>query len=105
MIWQGKNCSSKEQLREIQQYINNRLSERYDVIDVVDDRICFALKTGEILSVTCMFGDSVCALCTEYAESEQAMKQYSTTDGDLYPLEVFEEPEEMLKAMLKEIED
>ena len=104
MIWKGEKCSSNKQLRELQEYINQKLSERFKKVDVVADRDCFLLDTGEILSITCMNGGNFFDLCTEYANNTDEMKQYFTTDGDLYPPDEYDTPEDMLQAILKEIE-
>lgn len=104
MIWRGERCSSEKQLRELQEYVNSELSKQYKQIDVVNDRTCFLLDTGEILSITCMCGGKFFDLCTEYADNIDDMKKYYTTDGDLYPPDEFDTPDEMLQAMLVEIE-
>lgn len=105
MIWQGTKCSSKEQLKDLQEYVNSELAKQYQVIDIVNDRTCFLLNSGEIFSVTCMFGKNICALCTEYAASVDDMKKYFTTDGDLYPLEDYETPEDIIENIINEIEE
>lgn len=73
-------------------------------MDIVDDRDCFMLDSGEILSITCMIGEKFFDLCTEYADSSEDMRSYFTTDGDLYPPGEYDTPDDMLQAMLKEIE-
>ena len=104
MIWKGTKCSSREQLREVQEYIISQLANRYKEISVVDDRRCFLLDSGVILSITCMYGKGFYDLCTEYADDAESMKVYYTTDGDLYPLDEFQTPAELLQVMIEEIE-
>lgn len=105
MIWKGTKCFSKKQLHEIQEYINSQLTKRYKKIEVVSDRTCFLLESGGIFSITCMYGKNFYDLCIEYADNEEDMRKYFTTDGGLYPLDKFQTTEELLQAMIDEIEN
>lgn len=104
MIWKGKKCSSKEQLQEVKNYIIDSLCSRYKPVDIVDDRKCMLLSSGEVLSITGIFCEECKALCTEYADNTESMKYYFTTDGDLYPVDDFASADEMLSSIINEIE-
>ncbi|MDO5133679.1 MAG: hypothetical protein Q4D81_11980 [Eubacteriales bacterium] len=56
---------------------------------------CFHLNT---------FAEPLCGFIIEYADSENDIDLIRAEDGDQYPLLDYKTPDDMLQAMLKEIE-
>ena len=102
--WMGEKCLSSEQLINLKNYICDILAKRYSEIEIIPSRRCFLLETGEILSVVCVIGGDAFHILTEYADNQNEMRRFNTTDGELYHPDDYETAEDMLKDIVAEIE-
>ena len=112
MIWTETKSflNNKRLLDKALSFVEDELTKRYPkkvVSDHIGSRTCFILGDGTTIHVTAMNGEKFCDLVIEYADNLDQMKAYDTEDGDLFPVgdkEVFATNEDMLAAMLQEIQ-
>lgn len=95
--------TQKEMRFKRKEILNSRLAQKFESI-VIDDSICFFASRGAICRLDSI-GDEYNALVIEYADNlEMAKKGIFGEDGDLFYMDELSE-DEMLQAMIQEIED
>ena len=103
MEWMGSYCHTEEQLHELGDYICNCFGRRYSEREIVPQKRCFVMGSGEVISVSCI--DSIFCLVLEYAESVGNMSVYMADDVGLYSPKDYNTPDEMSVDMIKVLEE
>lgn len=94
--------TQKEMRFNRKEILNSRLAQQLESI-VIDDSICFFASNGAVCRLDSI-GNEYNALVIEYADNlEMAKKGIFGEDGDLFYMDEMSE-DEMLEAMIKEIE-
>jgi hypothetical protein len=96
MTWKGTNWT----LKKLEQ-LEDKFRKMYQEISVNDD-VCFMLNDGMVISLALF--KKFNAVVIEYAKNIEDAKKNIFDDGDLFYFEDYKNEDEMLEAMIREIE-
>lgn len=92
--------TQKETRSKMIEKMENRLSGMFEGVEINGKR-CFLTAQGSVFHV-CGLGGTYNSLVIEYADNLEDAKMNRMEDGDLFPMDEYDE-DEMFQAMIKEI--
>ncbi len=81
--------------------LNKYFASKYEKM-LIDKVTCYVLPDGQIITITGMI--SMDAIVVEYAENKEEADKGWLEDGDLFYLSDYESDDELIEAIMNEIE-